>query len=199
MTKDKRTKDGDKLLKNLKFLFVAVLLLAAVNVFAAATDSTYNAAGTVYKTKTTSNYIEYRFTFPATVAGDSVGIHWSKAFAIESYNIGDEPAYFYGLMADDSSGLDCNVSIEYSFDKTTWVAGPLASGVIKDQLTSTAIVDTLNWAGGLPDLSWRLYPWARLKLDYQAGNPIGAITTMRVRIPKDPSFHRRFADIANSL
>lgn len=181
------------------FFVVVLALLATVNLFAAATDTTYNAGGTVYETKSDANFIEYRYT-STTVATDSVGLHFSKAFAIESYNIGDAPAYVYLVMSNDASGTeDCNVGIEYSFDRTTWVTGPLNSGVVKDQLTTTAILDTLNWAGGAPDLAWRTYPWFRLRFDFQAGNPTGTTLTCRIRIPKDSAFNRRFAEAANSL
>jgi len=115
--------------------------------------------------------VRYYGTVSTTVAGtDSVGIDYTKACFIA--NLNSSNAYFYTIMTNSTRGTeDANISVQYSLDRTTWFLGSQASGVIKDQQSTTATIDTLNVQTGVTDPNYDVGLYVRLKWDYQAANP----------------------------
>ncbi len=133
-----------------------------------------------------------------TSSDDSIGIDYTQAFYIAPLTTSN--AMWSAVMSNAAGGTeDCNVVLEYSFDLTTWFAASLASGMIKEQLTTTRIVDTLNVQTGSSDPYYKAAIWARLKNDYQAGNPIGTVLSWDVVFRKaSGSENIKFGRVENS-
>lgn len=166
------------------FVIAFVLLFGMQNTFAAANGTVRNKATYHDEGAPGSEWVHY-YGSATTVATDSIGTHYTKAMWIADYTAYN--AYFYMVMSNDPGGTeDCNVYVEYSFDRTTWFAGSAASGKIKDALSTTAVSDTLNIVDGVNDTNYKMGLWCRLKFDYQAGNPIGTTLTWHLIFRKNP-------------
>jgi len=171
-------------MKYLRFILFGVLILVVASLFAAANGTTSNTPVYVAIGPAGSNYVLFYGTTPATTASDSIGIHYTKAMYIADFNQ-TEYVYFYLNMYDSDTGYeDCNVTVQYSYDLTNWVSGSANSGVIQDSLHASAVTDTLNVINGSSDTNFHIYPYMRLKFDYQAGNPIGTYVTWKIRLVK---------------
>ena len=187
-------------MKYVKFLLVGLLIAVVASLFAAANGTTSNTSVYVDVGPAGSNYVLFYGTTPTTEATDSIGIHYTKAMYIADFNQ-TEYAYFFLDMYNSATGTeDCNVTVQYSYDLTNWVAGAANSGLIKDQLTTTAVTDTLNVINGTSDTNFHIYPYMRLKFDYQAGNPIGTYVTWKIRLvkPIDLDYPRKNSLIVNT-
>lgn len=160
-----------------------VLMVAASLVFAAANGTNYN---TTTQVRTYPGYVIYSGSFTTAVT-DCVGTFYTKAMHIGG--LSTDNAYSYLVASNSARGTeDVNVYVEYSFDKTTWTLGSLASGVIKDQLTTTAVVDTINVQTGVNDPYYAMYPYMRLKFIGQTGNPAATTITWKVKLNRDPAW-----------
>jgi hypothetical protein len=172
-------------MKKLTALYAAFCFMAlSSSVFAAANAITYNTAAYASEDKPGTAVLYYGVT-PATTALDSVGTHYTQALWIQPYT--ESNADFYLVMSDGTVSAvveDCDVYVEYSFDRTTWFVGSANSGKIKDNLTTTAVSDTLNIIVGSEDLNYKFASWMRFKFVYQTGNPIGTIVTWKAKFFK---------------
>lgn len=170
-------------MKRFLFAVLAVFVLAGA-AFPAADATTYNSAVSCQEGPVGTNWVMYYGVTPATTALDSVGHHYTQAMWIPYYT--ETNAYWEAVMPDDATGVeDCNVYVEFSYDRTTWFVGSQASGKIKDQLVAaTRVADTLNVQTGVADLYYRTAPWVRLHFDYEAGNPIGTYVTWKLILRK---------------
>ena len=182
------------------FVMLAVFSMVALTLYAAATGVTYNTTTRVSVGPKGSNYVLFSGQTPATVVGDSIGVMYTKAMYIADFNQ-TTYAYFMLDMYDATGTEDCDVTVEYSYDLTNWVVGSAASGVIKEQLTPAGVSDTLNVINLVSDTNFHVYPWMRLKFDYQTGNPTGTYVLWYIRMAKDADqrYPRKNSLIANSL
>lgn len=175
------------------FLFLSILLLVNMTTAADVSNTTAYA-----KEGDPGNVWVHYFGSITTLAADSTDTHYTKAMWIAPFN--KELAYFYMVMSNAATGTeDCNVTIQYSFDRTTWYAGAAASGVIKDQLTTTAVSDTVNTIVGVSDHHFNTALWMRLACDMQAGNPIATTLTWRIALQKPASLYRRETLVLSAL
>ena len=183
-------------MRNKLFAFLLVLALC-FPLFGAANGTNYNCTTAV---KTAPGYVQYYGNF-TTAATDCVGTFYTKSMHVGSLtNYGN--AYSYLVCSNDAGGTeDVNVYVEYSFDKKTWALGSLGSGVIKDQLSTTAVIDTINVQNAVHDPYYAIFPYMRLKFIGQTGNPIGTTITWKVKFFKDPDWPPQliFAAVENSL
>lgn len=160
-------------------MLVGLLFIGITGVFPAANGTVYN---TTAMFEDFGAKVRYYGT-TTTAATDSIGTHYTQAMWIGPLTANN--AFYTMVMSNDAGGTeDCNVSLEYSLDRETWFLASLASGVIKDQLTTTAIYDTLNVQNGSSDPYYKIGLWMRLKFAYQAGNPIGTTLSWSVVFDK---------------
>lgn len=173
--------------KILTVLFCAVILSYA-GLYAADDTATYNTTTKVlHESMPGGIAVVYSGTTTTTsVAGtDSVGDMHTKAMWIGDCKYAN--AYFTMSCYNSARGtVDYNVYVYYSDDLKTWTLGTAASGKIKDQLTTTAVTDTLNIQVGARDLNFDAYQWMAFKFDAQSGNPVGTYVTWRVALQKNP-------------
>lgn len=175
---------------------LAALLVCAALVFGAANGTNSNCATQV---RSYPGFVIYSGTF-TTAATDCVGTFYTKAMNIGG--LSTDNAYSYLVMSNSARGTeDVNVYVEYSFDRSTWTLGSLASGVIKDQLTTTAIIDTINVQTGVHDPYYAIHPYMRIKFVGQTGNPVATTGTWKVKLFKDPTWPASsvFAGVESSL
>ena len=158
----------------------------ALELYAAANGTVNNTTTRVQVGPKGTDMVLFDGQTTTTVATDSIGIHYTKAMYIADFIGSTTYAYFFLDMYNADGTEDCNVSVEYCFDPAdnAWVAGAANSGVIKDNLTTTAVTDTLNVIDASNDTNFNIYPWMRLKFDYQAGNPTGTYVWWYVRLFK---------------
>lgn len=181
---------------NIKRAGLIVLLIGfALPLFAAGTSVIYDKPVTVREAKSGGTWVEYSGTAATVIAStDSIGTHYTQAMYIKEFN--QENAYWRAVMSNSARGTeDCNVTVQYSDDRTTWVTG----NKIKDQLTTTAIADTLNVQAKVGDVYFRTYQWMRLKLEYQAGNPYLTTLTWSIYLQKPATLSNKMATAANKL
>lgn len=187
-------------MKKLASFITGLLLvgLMATLVYAAATGTVKNTDSYYTEGPVGSNYVKYWGVTDATAATDSVGIHYSKALYIAPFAGTTTYALVFLDMYNSALGTeDCNVSMEYSNDLATWVAG---AGVIKDQLTTTEVVDTVNVVTGTTDGRFNTFDYMRFKFDYQTGNPTLTYVTwvLRLQKPTAEAFPKRQGHVASS-
>lgn len=188
-----------------KLLVLIVSLVCVGTLFGAATGITYNTTTNVEVGPKGTDYVLFYGQTTATVATDSIGDQYTKAMYIADFQVETTNAFFfvdgYDVTTAGSGTEDCNVYVEYSFDRTTWVVGAAASGKIQDQVVTTAFTDTLNVIAGATDTNFNIYPWMRLHFDYQAGNPIGAYLWWKIRLKKpiDLDYPRKSSLTANKI
>jgi len=181
-----------KKIKNLAAIFVLIIAFA-IGLALAATATTYNNATYFEEGEVGTNYVLYYGTV-ATTTSDSIGYDYTKPMYIAPFT--EYNCFYYLVMSNSARGTeDCNVYVEYSFDRLTWFVGSAASGKIKDQLTTTAVSDTLNIIVGVEDTNYKIAPWMRLKFDYEAGNPALTTTTWKLRFFKNPELETKQAVI----
>lgn len=176
-------------------MLVGLLVVGVSSVFPAANATVYN------KTALYEDFgskIRY-YGSATTAATDCVGIHYTQACFIGPLT--STNAMYRIVMSNDAGGTeDCNVSVEYSLDRETWFAASLASGVIKDQQSTTATIDTLNVQTGSSDPYYKIGLWFRLKFDYEAGNPIGTTLSWNVVFDKPALlFDKKIAQVRDKI
>jgi len=150
-------------MKKSLFSIFAILLLGFS--FMAMGD-TYN-----YTTSADEGATYVRYLGQVSLASDSVGNHYTEAFYIGDSN--QNTAYTSLVCSNVAGTEDVNVYLECSQDRLNWVT---ISGVLKDQLTTTQVYDTLNVIMGVNRLEYKSSVWARLKFDGQTNNPSTTVT-----------------------
>lgn len=180
------------------YMVVAIMLVASLS-FGAANGTAYNQPVNISEVKGPGHtYVMYYGRTQATVATDSVGTHYTKAMYMPELQT--DNCYFNMVAYNSARGTeDCDVYVEYSYDRITWFVGANASGKIKDQLTTTMVSDTLNVATGVLDAHYITAPWMRLKFAYQTANPVGTYITWRLVCRKDPETLGLVAAVANKI
>jgi hypothetical protein len=170
-------------------LFIAALMLVSIPAFSGSTSAVYNSPTFCQEGPAGTGWVMYYgYTDSCSVANtDSTGDHYTKAMWIPYYTESD---CFFNMQSSNSAGgtEDCNVYVEYSYDRTTWFVGSANSGKIYDQLTTTMVADTLNVIVGSRDTFYKTAPWMRLHFDWQAGNPCGSVTSWRLIFRKPAAY-----------
>ena len=173
-----------------------VLMIFAVQCFAAGTSTLWNRDTYKDEGAPGSAWVHYYGSTATVIANtDSIGTHYTKAMWIGDYN--QLNCYYSMVMSNSARGTeDCNVTIQYSADgDTSWYAGSVSSGKIKDQLTTMQVQDTVNVIVGVNDDNYPTGLWCRLKFENQAGNPYLTTLTWHLFFRKDPTFQLRNAKV----
>ena len=188
-------------MKRFTILFAIVLCLFASQVFGAANAETKNTTTNKAELEKGTDYVVYSGATTTLTALDSIGAQYTKAMYIAPFQTATDLCLVYLEPTNDAhAGEDCNVLVQFSNDLETWTLGSANSGVIRDDLATTALVDTVNYAAGTRDWFFNTFDYMRLKFDYQAGNPIGSKTTWRVKLkkPTGVDFPKNLVEIRSS-
>jgi len=163
----------------LKALIVLTLLLSlTAGVFAA---DTYNNTVAMRETKTDVTYT----ILWAAMDTASTDDHYSQAMYIGDCNTLNA---FVAAWTSNVGSDDINLDIQYSFDRTTWKAANVASGVVFDDLNGgTVQADTLNVVAGVDDGLYHTAVWCRLVYKGQSGNPPTVTLFTALHFTKSPS------------
>ena len=159
-------------MKSKLFLNLCLIIFAALTVFVPAQAQTYDAAVNVVEGST---YIRYT----GAVSVDTTASTYTQAMLLADANQG--LSFIRASMPDVAGTEDVNVLIEFSNDLLNWTAG--ATTVI-DQLSTTAVFDSLSTINSAEFLHWKGSVWFRLVFDGQTGNPSNTVTFDAV-LPKN--------------
>lgn len=134
------------------WMILAALLLVCAPVLA---GTHYNETVNVTTEANTKGQIIYHGT--VTFADSASGaIYYTQAMWIGGCNVNN----LYGYLVCSEVGTeDVDVTLEYSRDLVTWVAG----SEVKNAQGTTATFDTLNIIAGAKQLPYLVFPWVRWK------------------------------------
>lgn len=191
-------------MKKLLYIVLAGLLLFVPAAFAAHNSSHYNETVNKFELPGPGSTLVcyYGTTTTTSVAGtDSVGTFYTKAMWIPDLTGSD--CYFRMVMYNSARGTeDCDVYVLYSTPEDLaygdFYVGSASSGKIKDQLSTTAVQDTLNVLVGTRDANYAGGAWMQLKFSMQAGNPVGTYVKWYLFFQKNTLTPGRVARVANT-
>ncbi len=188
-------------MKRIILLSILAVLLFVGTAQPAATGITYNCAVTITEMPGPGQtFVMYSGLTPATVATDSIGDHYTKWMWIPELTEND--CYFNFITNNPNTATEkVDIYVEYSYDRVSSTAfvGTAASGLLSNDQAATRVADTLNVIVGARDFNFKTGMWLRLHFDYQAGSPIGMITTWKLIFRKDPETIGYVAKTASSL
>jgi hypothetical protein len=174
---------------------LCVVLLALFAMPAFALDDHKN-AGTAFVYEDDFIVMFYGTQAPTGMNPDSTTNWYTKAFYIGDCNAGHA---FVGAVTSEYAAtavtIDVNVYIEHALylgGSESWLAGPVASGIVLDQLTGTTVqndtLDNYGPAGATESVIhnrfYNTMPWMRLKFDGQTGNAKNAVVSWWVSFTK---------------
>jgi hypothetical protein len=163
-----------------------------------ANDGNVTYSGTAASTyNNTVNYLDargYVFYYGAFVF-DSLEQDTEYSQALDISGCSDTDGYGW-FQCSEAGVEEVNVFIEYSKDRTTWIAGTTDSDL--DEIGTTAVRDTIGTVQGNTQYMFKTFPYMRLKC--QANRTIDATTLSWIlKLKKDEGLERtRVAEMWNS-
>ena len=149
---------------------IAVMMAVVMLCFSSGFADQDSLAVSVLETPT---HIIYYGTITMTTASKEAN-HYTKAMPI--IDLTGDDGFVWAICSDVTGTEDVNVLIQYSPDRTNWIATSLGSGVIIDALSTTLVGDTLSITGAAYDKYYKGARYMRLNADGQSSNPATVVS-----------------------